>query len=254
MWDLYDDLIAAVADNLEVQDCLAGLNWFLVKSIGVGVSMRPLESVGSVRNAGQLRGMKLRDLAAWAKSWHEYEAAMGIAAINSALNAPGIVGQRFGRQQSESNNQDVFTYLREEMRGKKVAVVGHFDGLEPAAEICELSILERRPQHGDLPDAACEYILQDQDIVIMTATTLINKTMPRLLALSQGARIVVAGPTTPLHPLMFDYGIEMLGGLLLEDEQKAWRIVAEGGQKQLFSAGSRMLNLKSPRVTGTPMP
>ena len=88
----------------------------------------------------------------------------------------------------------------------------------------------------------------------MTATTLINKTMPRLLALSRGARIVVAGPTTPLHPLMFNYGIKLLGGLVLDDEQSAWRIVAEGGQKQLFSAGSRMLNLESPRVTGTPMP
>lgn len=252
MWDLYDDLIAAVPDNLEVQDCLAGLSWFLVKSIGVGVSMRPLERTGSIRNAGHLRGMKLRDLSAWAKSWDEYEAAMGIAAINSALNAPEIVGQRFGKQLSESNNQDVFTYLREEMRGKKVAVVGHFDGLERVAEICDLSVLERRPQDGDLPDVACEYILQDREIVIMTATTLINKTMPRLLALSQGARIVVAGPTTPLHPLMFNYGIEMLGGLLLQDEQNVWRIVAEGGQKQLFSAGSRMLNLERPRVNGTP--
>lgn len=150
MWDLYDDLIAAVPDNLEVQDCLAGLNWFLVKSIGVGVSMRPLESVGSVRNAGRLRGMKLRDLASWAKSWQEYEGAMGVAAINSALNAPDIVRQQFRRQLSKSNNQDVFTHLREEMRGKKVAVVGHFDGLERVAEICELSVLERRPQHGDL--------------------------------------------------------------------------------------------------------
>lgn len=251
MWDLYDDLIAAVPDNLEVQDCLAGLNWFLVKSIGVGVSTRPLESVGSVRNAGRLRGMKLRDLASWAKSWQEYEGAMGVAAINSALNAPDIVRQQFGRQLSKSNNQDVFTHLREEMRGKKVAVVGHFDGLERVAEICELSVLERRPQHGDLLDTACEYILQDKDIVIMTATTLINKTMPRLLALSQGARIVIAGPTTPLHPLMFNYRIEMLGGLVLEDEQNAWRVVAEGGQKELFSTGSRMLNLQDPRLTGS---
>ena len=249
MWDLYDDLIAAVPDNLKVQDCLAGLNWFLVKSIGVGVSMRPLESVGSVRNAGRLRGMKLRDLASWAKSWQEYEAAMGVAAINSALNAPDIVRQQFGRQLSKSNNQDVFTHLREEMREKKVAVVGHFDGLERVAEICELSVLERRPQHGDLPDAACEYVLQDKDIVIMTATTLINKTMPRLLALSRGARIVIAGPTTPLHPLMFNYRIEMLSGLVLEDEQNAWRVVAEGGQKELFSIESRMLNLQDPRLT-----
>ena len=39
-----------------------------------------------------------------------------------------------------------------------------------------------------MPDPACEYILSEQDVVIMTATTLINKTMPRLLALSRNAR------------------------------------------------------------------
>jgi uncharacterized protein len=29
MWGLYDDLIAAVPSDLEVQDCVAGLHWFL---------------------------------------------------------------------------------------------------------------------------------------------------------------------------------------------------------------------------------
>ena len=42
MWELYDHLISKVPDNLEVANCLAGLNWFLVRSEGVGVAMRPL--------------------------------------------------------------------------------------------------------------------------------------------------------------------------------------------------------------------
>jgi uncharacterized protein (DUF4213/DUF364 family) len=77
----------------------------------------------------------------------------------------------------------------------------------------------------------------------LTASALINKTMPRLLTLSRGAQIVVAGPTTPLHPLMFDFGIETLGGLVVEDEQSVWRTVAEGGEKELFFAGSRMVTV-----------
>ena len=242
MWNLYDDLISAVPDNLGVADCLAGLNWFLVKSVGVGVSMRPPEATGAVRNAGHLVGMKLRDLATWVKSWNEFESAMGLAAINSALNAPSAVRANCAERVHETD-KDVFTYLREQMRGKNVAVIGHFLGLEHIAEICNLSILERRPQPDDLPDSACEYILGQQDIVVLTATTLINKTMPRLLALSRGAQIVVAGPTTPLHPLMFDFGIKILGGLIVEDEEKVWRTVAEGGQKELFTAGSRMVTV-----------
>jgi uncharacterized protein (DUF4213/DUF364 family) len=52
--------------------------------------------------------------------------------------------------------------------------------------------------------------------------------MVRLLTLSRDAQIVVAGPTTPLHPLMFDFGIKILAGLVVEDEERVWRIVAEG--------------------------
>ena len=68
MWKLYDQLISAVPHDLEVADCLAGLHWFLVRSLGIGVTMCPLEASGALRNAGHLRGMKLCDLALWVKS------------------------------------------------------------------------------------------------------------------------------------------------------------------------------------------
>jgi uncharacterized protein (DUF4213/DUF364 family) len=70
--------------------------------------------------------------------------------------------------------------------------------------------------------------------------------MPRLLALCQDAQIVIAGPSTPLHPLMFEYGVQVLGGLLVENESSVWRTVAEGGQKEIFSAGSRMVKIERP--------
>jgi uncharacterized protein (DUF4213/DUF364 family) len=65
----------------------------------------------------------------------------------------------------------------EKLRGKRVAVIGHFRDLERIAAVCHLSILERRPEPGDLPDTACEFVLPEQEVVIMTATTLINKTL-----------------------------------------------------------------------------
>ena len=82
----------------------------------------------------------------------------------------------------------------------------------------------------------------------MTATTLINKTMPRLLALSRNARMVVAGPSTPLHPLMFNHGVDLLGGLIVDDQPSVWRTVAEGGRESLFSQGGRMV-----KVSKTPL-
>jgi len=140
---------------------------------------------------------------------------------------------------------DVFTGMIEELRGKRVAVVGHFRHLERISGICQLSVLERRPGQGDLPDTACEYVLGEQDVVFMTATTLVNKTMPRLLELSRNARVVVAGPSTPLHPLLFAHGVDLLGGLIVDDQDAAWRAVAEGGHKALFLQGGRMVKVTS---------
>jgi hypothetical protein len=243
MWKLYDELIAAVPEDAVVSECLAGLSWFLVRSLGTGVSMRPREMDGPVRNAGKIAGMKLRDLAGWIKSWEFYEAAMGLAAINSALNSQQLAASNCGSCLDESRAEDLFTCMMDDLRGKRVAVIGHFHNIERLLDICDLTILERRPGKGDTPDPACEYILPRQDVVIMTATTLINKTMPRLLALSRNARVAVAGPSTPLHPLLFDHGVDLMGGLIVDDQPSVWRAVAEGGQHALFSQGGRMVKV-----------
>ena len=243
MWEIYDALISAIPEDSVVSACLAGLSWFLVRSQGAGVAMRPREGAEVVPNAGKLAGMKTRDLAAGIKSWNLYEAALGLAAINSVLNAPDTVRRNCGPLLDETSDVDVFANLLDELRGKRVAVIGHFYNLERIRSACELSILERRPEPGDWPDPACEYILPDQDVVIMTATTLINKTMPLLLELSRNARIVVAGPSTPLTPILLEHGIDVLGGLIVEDEDRVWKTVGEGAQHQLFTSGSHMVKV-----------
>jgi uncharacterized protein (DUF4213/DUF364 family) len=228
------------------------LSWFLVRSEGVGVAMRPREGEEPVPHAGELAGIKTRELAGWVKSWNPYEAAFGLAAINSALNAPDVVERSCGLQLDNTPNESVFTYLLEELRGKRVAVIGHFRDLHRVAAVCDLSILERRPEPGDLPDAACEFVLPEKEVVILTATTLINKTLPRLLELSRHARVVIAGPSTPLSPILFEHGIDLLGGLVVEDEDRAWKLVSEGGRLGLFECGSRMVRVfKAPPVLCT---
>ncbi len=57
--------------------------------------MRPREDA-TLLHAGKIAGMKTRELAGWVKSWNSYEAALELAAINSALNAPAVVGRNCG--------------------------------------------------------------------------------------------------------------------------------------------------------------
>jgi hypothetical protein len=243
MWEIYDTLIQAVPGDSIVEACLCGLHWFAVRSAGLGLAMTPREGDACLPRAGEMAGMRTRDLAALVKSWNFHEAALGLAAINSALNARTSLGRSAASCLAPHRDEDVFTCLLDEFRGKKVAVVGHFRNLERVQAVCDLSILERLPQPGDFPDPACEWILPEQDYVILTATTLINKTLPRLLELSRNARVVLAGPSTPLTPELFPFGIDMLGGLVVEDEAKVWSVVQEGGQHQIFRSGSRMVKL-----------
>ena len=246
MWQIFDELIDSLPDDLVVEDCQVGLNWTLVRSLGMGVAMTPpYNHLEAVTGAGAISGMHLRTVAQHIKSWSNLDAALGLAAINSAINAPATFESNFapGQFLPEGN---VFETMRDELRGRKVALIGHFRSLEPLSDICELTILERDPCLGDLPDPACEYILASQDAIFITATTLINKTLPRLLQLSRHACVILTGPSAPLSPLFFNHGVNYLAGQVVINPDAVSRQIREGGRHDFANGETRMVTLAHP--------
>lgn len=250
MWEIYDELITSIPPEITVQECIVGLHWILIQSQATGLAMTPREGRPRIKLAGEIRGMPVRELAGYAKSWDFFEASLGLAAINSVLNTPEQVANLCGRTLSNQPQVNAFTYFQERVKGKKVAVIGHFPDLETLAGLCRLTILERRPRDGDLPDPACEYILPEQDYVFITATTLANKTLPRLLQLCRSARVILVGPTTPMAPLMFSHGIDFLAGTVVVDPVKVRQVVQEGGTQEIFARGALMVKLSREEVNG----
>jgi len=257
MWKIYDELIAAVPADLHVTGCLIGLHWTLVRSRAVGMALTPFDShdaigvhgVSAVSGIGEkVAGMSLRRLAEYVKSWNPFEATLGLAAINSVLNSPEEIEKLLGRPPEGGERNSAFIYYAKRLRGKKVTVVGRFPGLEPLAELCDLTVLERRPGAGDLPDAACEYVLPSQDFVFITATALINKTLPRLLELSHNAFTVLVGPSTPLTPMLFDHGVNDLAGTVVADPASVWQAVQEGATRNVFDHGALMVKVSGDEV------
>jgi len=245
MWKIYDELIEAVPKDLRVSDCCVGLNWILVKSKVTGIAMTPLEGHSSISMAGGIVGMGVQELARHIKSWNNFEAAVALAAINSALNTEEQVKKLTGRSVSSHQRTNAFEYYRDLFPGKKVAVIGRFPDLERLSGICELSVLERRPGYKDFPDPACEYLLPLQDYVLITATTLINKTLPRLLELSRNSTVILVGPSTPLTPRLFSFGISTLAGSVITDS-KVWDFVRQGGGgMEIFQHGCSMVKISS---------
>lgn len=246
MWEIYDHLIAQIPENLIVEDCLVGQQWTLVRSLASGLAMTMGNSGCQQCDtmAGGITGMQVRRLAEEVKSWNFFYAALGMAAINSVFNTPQRVEDITGRSIDDQQEGDAFDCFGGLMRGKKVAVVGHFPGISELAGICNLSILERNPQPGDFPDTACEDLLPRQDVVFITGVTMINKTLPRLLELSTEAFVVLVGPSTPLAPFLFDYGVDVLSGTVVVDDA-VWRVAAEGGTRRIFDYGALRFNIKN---------
>lgn len=234
MWKLYDDLLALIPADLRVEECLIGLYWTLVRSGTTGLAMTPLEGARKVTLSGKMAGMSVRQLAEYVKSWNLHEAAVGLAAINSVINSRDRMEKLKSQSWENFEKVSVFEYFRESYRGKKVAAIGHFPGVEKLADCCQISVLERIPQPGDYPDPACEYLLPEQDFVFITATSLENKTLPHLLELCPQAFTVLWGPSTPLAPLLFDYGVDVLWGNIVREPDVVRRVVGEGGMSVDF--------------------
>jgi hypothetical protein len=241
-WHLYDRLGADLEPTLCVRHFYAGLNWFAVQADGaIGMAMSPREGHAAPSISGRIAGMPLAEIAPLAKSWNLADAALGVAALNAYHNHADRIRDWVNRLGDSAHEANAFEYFRPRLAGKRVAVIGHFHCLEGLAETCELTILERRPQAGDLPDPACEVVLPRSDFVFITATTLINKTLPRLLTLSRNAFVVIVGPTTPLSPVWFDLGVQAIAGLCLGDAPTSWRTLQEGGRLESIARGGRLV-------------
>jgi hypothetical protein len=120
------------------------------------------------------------------------------------------------------------------IKGKKVVVIGRYPGLEKIEQNAELVVLERQPGETDLPDPACEFVIPNADWVFMSATTIVNKTFPRLAELATNANLVLMGPTLPWIEELSEFGVDYLAGVRVRDQAKLETIVAEGGGTRIF--------------------
>jgi uncharacterized protein (DUF4213/DUF364 family) len=252
MWTIFDELIAEVPLNLHVEGCVIGLHWTLIRSTAIGMALTPFtrnQAYGpkgtsvTVGIGERIAGMPVHKLAEFFKSWNPFEATLGLAAINSALNSPEVVERMLGHRLADEAQVSAFEYYAETLRGKKVAVVGRFPDLEALGKICRLTVLERIPGPSDLPDSACEYILPEQDYVFITASAFINKTLPRLLQLSRNAFIFLVGPSTPFSPRLFAQGVHILAGTVVMKPESVWQAVQEGAARGVFDHGAKMVKV-----------
>lgn len=251
-WQLYNKLLAGIPQDATVVDYCLGTHWsYMEATCGMGVSYT---CKGGARrtHTQDLRGASLSTAAKLAKSWCFEEATLGIAALNAWYSqaeqiAPlNPVYDPPNDIPEGQHKMDAFDMQWNAMQGKRVAVVGHFPRIERIAEIAELTVLERNcSSELDTPDPACEYIIPDQDFLFLTGVTLINKTAPRLLKLSENAKTIFVGPSVVPSPALFDYGVDTLCGSVVLDSEKT-RFAIKNGSGKLFGEAVQMMSIECP--------
>ena len=53
--------------------------------------------------------------------------------------------------------------------------------------------------------------------MLITGSTLINKTLPHILDLCENAYTILLGPSVPMCPALLDFGIDRLAGMAVTD-------------------------------------
>ncbi len=220
--------------DLKAEAVWVGVHWTLVVGRlggqtygGLASTQMPVHQAHGqidVVGAGELQRHTLRWLAGnLAASERPMETSIGWAAVNALLAAADP-----GYRMQEINAGEL---LIERGRGKRVALVGHFPFIERLREaVGTLWVLELRPTGSELPAEAAPEVMPQADVVAITGTTLLNGTFDGLIRLCRpDALVVMLGPTTPLSPVLFDYGVDVLAGARVDDPDTVLRVVGQGG-------------------------
>jgi Uncharacterized conserved protein len=248
MWDIYDKLIQGIPESWNAEEIVRGSAFAYVKSEnGIGVAGLVNYDYRMPLFTKNMEGRPLKEVAESIKSWNYYEATMGLAAINAYYNNPEVAkksGVAIGDSMHvEDRIYDPFIMSQNEIRGKKVTVLGHFPFIETLFEpICDMKIVAGEvPLEGDYPAAAAEYLLPESDFVYIGSSCFVEKTLPRLLELSRNAtKTTIVGPSTTLAPLLFEYGVGDLSGYVIKDVERAIRIIRGAENGKLFSTGQKV--------------
>ena len=236
---IIDDLLSTLSYEVPVRDIRQGPFQTAVLTRNCGLAATPHESgphhdKTPVKEAGLLTKKTALALAQMAYSPNALEAAISMATVNSLIE---VDEQRC----VELNAGDL---LAEKGKGKKVALVGHFPfvpRLRQAAK--ELWVIEQQPQAGDFAEDEAKKLVPMAEVVGITGTAFTNHTMQHLLELcAPQAYVIILGGTTPLSPVLFDYGVDAISGTQVIDPEMVLRCVSQGATFRQIK-GIRLLTM-----------
>ena len=211
---LLERLIEQVPEGLKVEQAVIGVYLAGVVAsngqMGLATVYPPSHHRGSLDELiePELKGKALKDLAQYALSSHPLSSALGVSALNAGIGIPeqGLV---------EGNLRDL---IKGKARDLNLAVVGHFPFVNEVAPLArQCWVVEKEPREGDLPESATERVLKDAEVVVITASALVNHSLEKLLEWAKGRYIFLVGPSAPFSQVLFEEGVNVIAGAVVEN-------------------------------------
>jgi uncharacterized protein (DUF4213/DUF364 family) len=242
---LTEDIIESLPDG-RVVEVRIGTHWTAVvvevsNQARCGLASTLMEPHDHHKNpdvpqAGTLESHSALELAQMIHSGRPSLASIATATINALLPKGSWAW-------AEKNAEEV---IRSEGQDKKVVIIGGFPFNQSLkSHVGRLTILERDPEGSELPESAAPEVIPEADIVAITGMTFINRTMDQMIELcSKNALVLILGPSTPLSPILFDYGVDLLSGSVVMDIENVLRVLSQGANfRQLHRAGISLVTL-----------
>ncbi|NJL81544.1 MAG: DUF364 domain-containing protein [Richelia sp. RM2_1_2] len=236
--EIYDLMLDYGTKNNQIKEIVIGLTWTLCIAEGAGLCMSPGTATRTLPWSGTLVNKSISELAPWLLSWDNYQATVAMAAINSVVNSSSSLPDNGTvLSPSGSANLAVFEHFLPQIRHKNVCIIGRYPGLNKYSTQMQMKVIELQPGAEDFPAPASEYLLPEAEWVFLTATSIVNKTFPRLVELAKNSKLVLMGPTVPWLPDLKHMGIDYLAGIKVTNLPSLRQTVAEGGGIRIFETG-----------------
>ncbi len=189
-----------------------------------------------VHNPGSLTLKSAQQLTQMAYSESILEAAIGMAAINSLLKI----------DVARCREVNAAELIAERAADRRVAIIGHFPFVPKIKKrAASLVVIEKNPQPGDEAEHRAVDLIPDADVVAITGAALTHHTLEQLLALCDPAAFVlVLGPTAPLSPLLFDFGVDAISGTRVVDPETTLKCISQGANYRQIKGIQRLTMLK----------
>ena len=241
--EIYSEILEIAGDH-HAADVRVGLGYTAVAlddgrcGLAFTLHEKEYESCTVMAEAGTLAGRKASELISWIKQPDETACAIGLATTNALIRVP-----------ADAAEADILEWLPVGPEDA-VGMIGYFGPLVgPIKDKARaLHIFERKPipELGVLADSAAPGLLPGCQVVVISATTLLNHTIDGLLELCKEAReIAVLGPSTPFIPGPFrKRGVTILSGIQVVDGPKVLRVVSEAGGTRSFGRAIRKISLQ----------